>query len=214
LWHHRNGVVHGATVDEQVQPRLSHLRDQITQHYATFSENPNYLLARHHRLFTSRPVEERINTLYDAMAAWLRSVEEALQVVQHHDDRLREASQAFFGRPNPAEEVSDSDSSYSVSHQSADEETTSINPTEATTVTYNTLSSKASSASGSDYLHYDSDGDSISMTKTAASLCPLIFPSVDLGDDSSIAADGPRDADSSSVTYSTINISSNGWDVH
>jgi len=136
LWHHRNGVVHGATVDEQVQRRLSHLRNQITQHYATFAENPNYLLARHHRLFTYRPVEECINTSYDAMAAWLRSVEEALQVVQHHDTRLREVSQAFFGRPNPAEEVSDSDLSYSDSRQSADEETPSIDSTEATTVAY------------------------------------------------------------------------------
>jgi hypothetical protein len=70
------------------------------------------------------------------MAAWLRSVEEALQVVQHHDTRLREVSQAFFGRPNPAEEVSDSDLSYSDSRQSADEETPSIDSTEATTVAY------------------------------------------------------------------------------
>jgi hypothetical protein len=52
------------------------------------------------------------------------------------------------------------------------------------------------------------------MTETAASFCPLIFPSVDLGEDSSIAADGTRDTDGSSAAYSTINISSNGWDVH
>jgi len=78
------------SIEEQVQRHLSHLRDQITQYYADFAENPSFILARHHNIFTYRTEEERLNSSYDTMAAWISSVEEASKVVHHHDTHLQE----------------------------------------------------------------------------------------------------------------------------
>jgi hypothetical protein len=33
-------------------------------------------------------MEERLQASYDTMAAWIRSVEEAIKVVRHHECRL------------------------------------------------------------------------------------------------------------------------------
>ncbi len=47
IWHFRNEVVHGATVEEQAQRRLASLRAQSTQYYNTYLENPHIILPRH-----------------------------------------------------------------------------------------------------------------------------------------------------------------------
>jgi hypothetical protein len=68
------------------------------------------------------------------MAAWLRSVDEAIQVLQHHDANLREVSQVFFRLSEHSEQESDSDSTFSY-HSTDSVGTRSLDPTVATAVT-------------------------------------------------------------------------------
>jgi hypothetical protein len=76
------------------------------------------------------------------MAAWVRSVEEARQVLLHHDHSLCNASQIFFpNRSHPAG-TSDLDSTYTPSNASTVmSDRSSLSPTIATTITLNTMSS-------------------------------------------------------------------------
>jgi hypothetical protein len=86
------------------------------------------VLPRHHYLFTSRTLEQRLMTSYDTIHAWIRSVTEALEVVKFHDAYFREVSTEYFtqlGQQHPS-----SDSSYSVF----------INGTSTTSTTYATTS--------------------------------------------------------------------------
>jgi hypothetical protein len=133
---------------------------RIIQFYTSYEENPSIVLPRHQFLFTSRTAEERIKTSCDSMAAWLRSVDEAIQVLRQHDANLREVSHTFFQRSDHPEQEYDSDSTFS--YQTTDSDGTfSLNPTVATTVTTQTMSLAASSPSALTYLVYDSDKDNI-----------------------------------------------------
>jgi len=206
--------VHGATIEEQVKRRLSNLRDQITQYYAEFAENPSIVLARHKNLFTTRTKEERLNTSYDAMAAWIRSVKEALQVVRHHDIRLGEISQFFFGVVNHPTDDTDSDSTYSISSRTTSVDTLSLDPTVATTATFNTMSSAASPANSSYYIQYADDDSSVSTTATADSSSSIATThSEDQIADRLLEADQPQDS-GGRVCFSTSDYSSDDWDVH
>jgi hypothetical protein len=214
LWHHRNGVVHGAMIEEQVQRHLSNLRDQITQYYAEFAENPSLVLARPKNLFTSRTKEERLNTSYNAMAAWIRSVKEALQVIHHHDTRLGEVSRNFFGVANHPENGTDSDSTYSISSRKTSVDTLSLDPTVATTATFNTMSSAASPANSSYYIQYADDDSSVSTTATADSSSSIATThSEDQIADRLLEVDQPQDS-GGRVCFSTSDYSSDDWDVH
>jgi len=156
LWKFRNEVVHGATIEEQATRQLEQWKAQITQYYTKFHDNPDFVLGRHQFLFQSRSMEERLQASYDTMAAWIRSVEEAIKVVRHHEDNLRELTQVFFPTSHPTDSTaqdSESDSTYTY-HSIGSEEDLSLDPTEATT---NTMSSAASSASVFTQLIYDSD---------------------------------------------------------
>jgi hypothetical protein len=132
------------------------LKDQITQYYTKFYDNPDLVLGRHKFLFLSQSMEKCLQASYDTMAAWIRSVEEAIKVVRHHEDNLRELTQVFFPTSHPTDSTaqdSESDSTYTY-HSIGSEEDLSLDPTEATT---NTMSSAASSASVFTQLIYDSD---------------------------------------------------------
>jgi hypothetical protein len=94
------------------------------------------------------------------MAACIRSVEEAINVVRHHNNNLREVSQVIFPAINQSDTVlmdSESDSTYT--YQSlGSEDILSLGPTEATT---NTMSSVALSTSVQTHLIYDGNDDSL-----------------------------------------------------
>jgi hypothetical protein len=160
LWKFRNEVVHGATIEDQATRQLEQLKAKITQYYTKFYDNPDFVLGRHKFLFQSRSMEERLQASYDTMASWIRSVEEAIKVVCHHEDNLRELTQVFFPTPHLTDSTaqdSESDSTYTY-HSIGSEEDLSLDLTEATT---NTMSSAASSASVFTQLIYDSDEESI-----------------------------------------------------
>ena len=88
LWRFRNEVVHGATVEEQVNLQLGGLREKIKSFYQSYAVNSSMVLARHQFLFTTHTVDQRILGSYDSMAAWIRSVEEAILVLRYQEEAL------------------------------------------------------------------------------------------------------------------------------
>jgi hypothetical protein len=121
LWKFWNEVIHGSTIEEQAQQMLTVLHDQATAHYEEYTINPDIVLGRHQSLFTMRTLAERLHSPYDALAAWIRSVDEAILVQDQRDAALREASQLFFSSQSTHPDLP-TDSSYT-EHSSTDEET-------------------------------------------------------------------------------------------
>jgi len=216
MWKHRNEVVHGATVEEQTQRQLTQLRSRITSYYADYARNPALVLPRHSCLFTSRTEEERHQSSYDSMSAWLRSVEEALQVVQHHDAHLREMSRVFFPQVPFTELDSATDSTYS-DHTSLDtDDDTSLDSTVATTVTTHT--SYSTSSSGIHCLHYDFDDDSYS-SDTVRSYQNLEIDASGDAPEQSVSQDDDdvfavASGSSSFPTFLSSNTPSTSYDAH
>jgi len=56
------------------------------------------ILPHHEYLFNFRTLEQRLNTTYDNLSAWVRSVEEAILVVHHQDAALCEESQTILSK--------------------------------------------------------------------------------------------------------------------
>jgi hypothetical protein len=173
LWNNRNEVVHGATVEEQAARQLTQLRNNITTMYHNYESNPAFILPRHHYLFTTRTLEDRLKGSYDTMAAWLRTVEEAVQVLQYHNTLHQEASRQFFPPlANADHDSAESNSTYTY-HSSSSDGTLSLEPTAATTLTSTSMFSAASSASVIQYLAYESDDESHASTTALDSVLLL-----------------------------------------
>jgi hypothetical protein len=110
VWKVRNEVVHGATVQDQADHLVAALQTTVRDFYAAYRENPQMVLSRHQYLFTSRPLEERLKGSYDITASWIRSVEEAILVLKHHEAAMREEAQSHF---DPHYTTTSTDSDYS-----------------------------------------------------------------------------------------------------
>jgi len=158
LWRFCNEVIHGSTIEEQTTLQLGALWDNIISLYHEYSENPNMILARHRSLFTSRSLEDRLNGSYDTMSAWVRSVKEAIAVLQYQEVAHRAASRVFFPSHVAAPDMEESDSTYSEQSISSDF-TLSLDPTLPTVATTNTMSSTPSSHLGSSQSHFESNAE-------------------------------------------------------
>jgi hypothetical protein len=172
LWQHRNGIVHGATVEEQALRKLQSVRERITTFYNSYSENHKIVLPRHKYLFHNRTLEERLGASFDNMSAWIRSVEEAMLVLQHQEASHQADSQLIFPHHPLETHSADSGTTYSLSSIA-----TSVSTTLATTTTMDTstTTSTAASTKMTNYVFYDSEDERIcsdvfSLTDTLASL--------------------------------------------
>jgi len=172
LWRFRNEVVHGATVEEQVNLQLGGLQEKIKSFYQSYAIDSSMVLARHQFLFTTHTVDQRILGSYDSMAAWIRSVEEAILVLRYHEEALRASSGVFFPSQQVTDgEATDTDSTYSVTDHTT-VSSLSLTPTESTQATTNTLFSGSSSSgviveqvysdSSDSYYYGNDDGNSLS----------------------------------------------------
>jgi hypothetical protein len=135
------------------------------------------ILPRHHSLFTSRTIEERLSSPYDIMAAWIHSVEEAIQVLQHHTASLRAEAQQIFPQQIEAADH-ESDSTYTSGSDESDV-ILSLAPTETTAATTNSSSTNDSSISSSVTLFGSGDDSNTSYDDDALSLTSV--PSTDTG---------------------------------
>jgi hypothetical protein len=108
LWNFRNTIVHGATVEEQARKAITTLHEKVTGLYEDFNCNPDMVLSWHQELFTSRPLAQCLRSSYDTLSAWVRSVEEAIQVLNFQTERLREEAGPYFHDYDATEDESDS----------------------------------------------------------------------------------------------------------
>jgi cytoskeletal protein RodZ len=164
-------------VEEQVNRQLDTLRQRITTYYQAYADNPNMILSPHHYLFTSRTLEERLSSPYDIMAAWIRSVEEAIQVLQHHTASLRAEAHQIFPQQNEATDP-ESDSTYTSESEESDD-ALSLAPTETTAATTNSSSTNDLLSSSSITLLVSRDDSNTSYDDDALSLTSV--PSIDTG---------------------------------
>ena len=223
LWKFRNEIVHGATVEAQAARRISTLRDTITMHYEAYATHSTIILPRHQFLFESRPLEERVRGSYDAMAAWIRSVEEAISVQQHNTAQQQALAQRFFPSTTGSgrDQTNDSDSSYT--YQSSDSVATlSLEPTVATTATTATMSSAASSASVPTYISYGSDDASLGYllpsdsqsTRTQTTLSSVASSTNVYSNDIDTTSVGSSDSGTASLSFQVFHPSASTGAAH
>jgi hypothetical protein len=173
MWNHRNAIVHGADAEETTQRILIGLRDQVHQHYSSFSDDAGYVLARHRYLFTSRTLEQRLSMSYDYVNCWLRSVDEARTQLTTHVAAQQDAAAHFFGapagHPAPNNDSISLDSDY-VASSEVDTDTTSLvtHSMQDTTCTYASDVVSLSDAHSWGTLMYDSSLDRTSDDNTSS----------------------------------------------
>ena len=136
LWNHRNTVVHGSTDHEVTNKIRASIEGQVTSFYHKFNDSSHFILQRHHYLFTSRTLQQRLHLDIDSINCWLRSVQEAIQALHHHETQQRLNSARFFapfyaaGRtPNmlhPQASDSSEDEDYSIPSTTTDTSTTTF----------------------------------------------------------------------------------------
>ncbi len=134
MWNYRNQLVHGASVEENVNIIRAQLHSAVSDHYAASADNPDYVLPRHSYLFTTRTQAQRLQYSHDNIRCWLRSVNEARAILSFQQAQLQETSRRVFGILNPASvqespETSSKDSSYtppSTSYATSTTATTSV----------------------------------------------------------------------------------------
>jgi hypothetical protein len=154
IWTHRNSVVHGKDSEEAASRLLQHLHQEVERLYEEFRVNPAMLLSRHHHLFTSRTLEQRLRMPYDNITSWLRSVENARQDLALHISLLRSNSSGFFPPPSMTDDDS-TDASYmpSLSSSSSSQATSLTDTTSTASLTTITSSSSHVSLTSSSTSH-------------------------------------------------------------
>jgi hypothetical protein len=83
MWKHRNQIVHGKTVEDQVAVILQQLCDKAQAYYASYQEDNNSL-------------DQRLCLSFDHLTCWIQSVDEARTVISYQLERDRAAAQRFF----------------------------------------------------------------------------------------------------------------------
>jgi hypothetical protein len=139
IWINRNHIVHRKTDQEIATKIRESIHAKVCHLYGTFQTTPNFILACHHYLFTSRSLAQRLHLDIDSLQCWLRSVESAQQDLEHHNTSLRLQSNRFFapfyaiGRARHRTNSSSTDSTYSPSLQ---ETTTTLYDTDSLGTTF------------------------------------------------------------------------------
>ena len=96
IWEHRNGILHGTTIEEAKAKEAAALQSEITKAYEEY-EVDNFIIPNHLRyLFTSRTLHHRLNQDIDSMICWLRSYNEAKSTQKQTTQRYTEAAKKFF----------------------------------------------------------------------------------------------------------------------
>jgi hypothetical protein len=111
MWGTRNQIVHGATAYDQAAVILQHLHEKVWQYYNQFQQDTSFLLPRHHHLFTRQTLDQRLSHSHNHLNSWLRSVEEARQVLAHQIHQEQAISRFFGSSGHHLDDASD-DSIY------------------------------------------------------------------------------------------------------
>jgi hypothetical protein len=122
MWKHRITIVHGDNMQAKSNLLISEIQTQVIAAFTQFKDNPSILLARHHYLFTSLTVEQRLSRLCDNIKCWLRSIKAAEISLELHIHQQQCSSSIFF----PVDEISSDDSTYDYSINDDDSTDTSL----------------------------------------------------------------------------------------
>jgi hypothetical protein len=86
IWVYRNTVVHGSN-DQGIAAKIRKAStDKVREYYNTFRTAPTFIRTRHKYLFTSRSLDQRLKLDIDSLNCWIRSVEDAIQALIHHNN--------------------------------------------------------------------------------------------------------------------------------
>jgi hypothetical protein len=157
MWKNRNQIVHVATSEDQAIRELEQMKTQIRHHYDSYTTISGYVLPRHEYLFTHRSLLQRLQLSYDGMKCWLRSVDEARQILTFQENYLRETSQQVMNLFHPNQHSTESSSSADSTYTPSDLEDATVH-TDSTTF--------CSSASSTEISDTDSITDSLSLASS------------------------------------------------
>lgn len=113
LWQHRNQIVHRLTVDDIVSTQMRLLHNKVKTHYNEYHRSPSCVLPRHEHLFTQRSLNQRLQLSYDSIKCWLRSVDEARNILEFQQCHLQETAATVFRLFRPSAPINDSDTESS-----------------------------------------------------------------------------------------------------
>jgi hypothetical protein len=181
---YQEGAITESDKEPSTEQDIKVAQHQAFQHLKTLQQQHQELrdtyledLAEAIVLDCSPKIEERLSTPYDIMAVWIRLVEEAIQVLQHHTASLRAEAHQIFPQQNEASDP-ESDSTYTSESEESDD-TLSLAPTETTAATTNSSSTNDLLSSSSITLLVSGDDSNISYDDDALSLTSV--PSIDTG---------------------------------
>jgi hypothetical protein len=122
LWRFRNQVVHGKTELNKLSKAMANLHARAEALYEQFAADQYMLPASRNFLF-HRPLTTTLSLLQDALAGWIRSVEEGLLTREHRErlaaEALKRTLHNFFSRkkkPPPVRRTSLWSPPFSSSH--------------------------------------------------------------------------------------------------
>jgi hypothetical protein len=87
LWKFRNQVAHGKTETFTISKAMRLLHDEVQVLYEQFNNDP-FMLPQTRRYLFNRPRESTLHLPRESLAAWIRSVNEAI-LTQEHRERLQ-----------------------------------------------------------------------------------------------------------------------------
>ncbi len=96
LWTYRNGVVHGATVEEEILRDREKLGQQVDDAFNQFQRDPFIVSPQFSFLFTKKSKDDRKRMDRDAISSWLRTVAEAMKHQEKFRESLTKLTARFF----------------------------------------------------------------------------------------------------------------------
>ncbi len=96
MWKHRNSDVHGVSAVEAQQKALAALHTQVETADREFDTDPFVVSPKHNSLFTKKSLQDRLRMSHDSLAAWLRSVKEAVTYQEVIKSSMAKATKNFF----------------------------------------------------------------------------------------------------------------------
>jgi hypothetical protein len=97
LWKFRNQVVHGKAENFKVSKAMRLLHDEVRALYDQFERDP-FMLPQTRRYLFNRPKETILHLPRESLAAWVRSVKEAILTREHRDKLQAEAAKHTLER--------------------------------------------------------------------------------------------------------------------
>jgi hypothetical protein len=168
-WNYRNTMVRGSNDQEMAAIIKKASTNKVREYYNTYRTTPTFILRCHHYLFTSRSLDQRIKLDIDSLNCWIRSVEDAIQALIHHNNQQIQQSAHYFApflaarRHNQTSAAPESsDSEYSVSSIETSDNTMTMFTSSTLQSSSNTMDTISSSSSHMTVTTYSSNVESSS----------------------------------------------------